>query len=279
MAFLGYSELEKILKSSINPFNEDSFRNTKTSYELTLGNEVYVTNSKTKKKEFLDDKNNTVSIDPGQFALLLINEEITIPNDKIAFITLKFGIKVKGLINISGFHVDPGFEGKLVYSVYNAGTKPIILEMGKPYFSIWISELKGNPPKDEKSYNGKRQGQKHIKTEDIEFLQGELWNPIELASRIKEVENQLLNKIKDVESKRDFNKWVFGILVGVGITVILKIGIFDISGYTYKKGYNDAIKYENLKREVIKEYDEFKIDSLINDHYLNFNEAKDTTRK
>ncbi len=46
-----------------------------------------------------------------------------------------------GLINVSGFHVDPGFKGKLLFSVYNAGTGPISMEKGEPYFLIWFAEL------------------------------------------------------------------------------------------------------------------------------------------
>jgi hypothetical protein len=45
MAFLGYNELKKVLEKNIEPFNVQLFEKTKTSYELTLGNEVYVTNS------------------------------------------------------------------------------------------------------------------------------------------------------------------------------------------------------------------------------------------
>jgi dCTP deaminase len=263
MAFLGYDELKRVLEKNIIPFNEKLFQ--KTSYELSLGNEVYVTNSPTGKKEILTDINSTVNIDPGQFALLLIEEEVNIPFDKIALITLKFGVKIRGLVNISGFHVDPGFNGKLVYAVYNAGTRTIVMEKGKPYFSIWFSELKGQAPTGtDKAYNGKYQGQKNIRTEDIEALKGELWNPIELANRIKNVKNELNTEINNLESKKDFNRWVLGIGIGILITILLKIGIFDLTGYNYNKGYKDAMQLEKVKNEIIQKKIDLKIDSILN---------------
>jgi dCTP deaminase len=46
-----------------------------------------------------------------------------------------------GLINVSGFHVDPGFYGKLIYAVYNAGPSEIHLSRGTEMFLIWFADL------------------------------------------------------------------------------------------------------------------------------------------
>ena len=58
-------------------------------------------------------------IPPGQFGLILTNEVVTIPNDLIGFISIKAKIKFRGLINVSGFHVDPGFHG---HGIFTLGT-------------------------------------------------------------------------------------------------------------------------------------------------------------
>jgi dCTP deaminase len=47
---------------------------------------------------------------------------------------MKFKIKQRGLVNVSGFHVDPGYSGKLLFSVYNAGPRSIVLTRGEPVF-------------------------------------------------------------------------------------------------------------------------------------------------
>ena len=58
---------------------------------------------------------------PGQFAFLLTDEIVEVPDSAMALISIKAKIKWRGLINVSGFHVDPGFKGRLIFSVYNAG--------------------------------------------------------------------------------------------------------------------------------------------------------------
>jgi dCTP deaminase len=44
-------------------------------------------------------------------------------------------------MNVSGFHVDPGFRGHLIYAVYNAGPSNINLERGESLFLIWFANL------------------------------------------------------------------------------------------------------------------------------------------
>ena len=40
-------------------------------------------------------------------------------------------IKFRGLVNVSGFHVDPGYRGQLTFAVFNAGPVPIHLKRSK----------------------------------------------------------------------------------------------------------------------------------------------------
>lgn len=80
-------------------------------------------------------------VPPGQFAFLLTEEFLKIPYTVMGFISLKSGVKWRGLINVSGFHVDPGFQGRLIYSVYNAGPTPIQLNRGQDLFLLWLADL------------------------------------------------------------------------------------------------------------------------------------------
>jgi dCTP deaminase len=130
-----------------------------SAYTLTLGPEAFITPDFTtsarenlKKPlapasvEDIGGENRAVLggelvIPPGQFAYLLTEEIIRIPWSTMGFISLKFGVKGPGLINVSGFHVDPGFEGRLIFSVYNAGPSPIHLHRGQDVFLLWIADL------------------------------------------------------------------------------------------------------------------------------------------
>jgi len=113
---------------------------------LRVGGEIYVTpgleqpapNAHTKKQLKPDEP---LPIPPGQFAFLLTEERITIPPELMGFISIKATYKLKGLVNVSGFHVDPGWSGPLIFTVYNAGPATIHLQRGLPVFLLWIAEL------------------------------------------------------------------------------------------------------------------------------------------
>lgn len=229
MSFLGSKELEEILPTCIDKYSKDRIDNV--AYELCLGDEVYLTDSANGKKERLDEKNSQVVIKPGQFALLLTQETLTLPTNILGFISIKFSQKIKGLVNISGFHVDPGFHGKIIFSVYNAGPATIVLDKGQPYFLLWFSQLSSNSS----SYSGKHKNQQAISGEQISALNGELASP-----------NSLLKKINDLESKLQYATWIGGLIVAGLISFMLK----------------GALEYSNKDNEVKPEITNLKVDSI-----------------
>lgn len=253
MAFLGVKELTKLQqdKQIISPFEAHRVKNG--SYELSLGTEVYLTDAKTGKVELLDEsKNRQVDINPGQFALLLTREKVNVPKDKIGFISIKAGEKLKGLVNVSGFHVDPGFNDHLIFSVYNAGPSTIVLNFGEPYFPIWFAEMKKELDEDE-AYNTNNEhfGKlNHIPPKYIEFLKrGELTSP-----------KALFDKIKEVEAKSDKNDWLYKIIIGLAITIALKL-IWDWTAYN--KGYNDGKNSKQIEEQIVEKVQGKLVDSIV----------------
>jgi len=113
---------------------------------LRVGPEYYVTpglenpSPGTHTKQPLDI-GRAMTIPPGQFAFLLTEEQITIPPEVMGFISVKATYKLKGLVNVSGFHVDPGWSGRLIFTVFNAGPSTIHLERKLPVFLLWIADL------------------------------------------------------------------------------------------------------------------------------------------
>lgn len=131
------------------------------AYTLRIGPAIYVSPSTsaeaaTRTKVVLDERQDFV-IPPGQFAFLLTEERVTVPSSAVAFISMKAGVKFKGLVNVSGFHVDPGYSGRLVFGVYNAGPATVHLARGDDCFLIWYASLdcesggyvRQAPPRDE----------------------------------------------------------------------------------------------------------------------------------
>jgi dCTP deaminase len=82
MAYLGTEKLRALIKDK-KVIDPDLNRVECGAYELSLGNEVFTTDSKDKKKEFLTQPKQQVTINPGQFALLLSHETVNIPPDKM----------------------------------------------------------------------------------------------------------------------------------------------------------------------------------------------------
>lgn len=120
------------------------------SLQLSIGHEIYVTpnlaevNTQTKKQL---RENEPFVIPPGQFAFLLTQEIVSVPSDAMALISIKATFKMKGLVNVSGFHVDPGWRGRLIFAVFNAGPQPVHLERGLRLFLIWYASLDADSDK------------------------------------------------------------------------------------------------------------------------------------
>src|SRR5665213_2133616 len=148
MPYWSGERLASELPALIRGFRHD--RLDCASYKLSLGAEVLVTRDRliencpplaltsVLSNELPDNK---IPIPPGQFAFLLTEEIVRVPTYAMALISMRTRLKFKGLINVSGFHVDPGFSGQLLYSVYNAGPQPIILTRGDPLFIIVYADL------------------------------------------------------------------------------------------------------------------------------------------
>lgn len=146
MPFWSGDKLEGRLEGLIDPFEPGMI--DCAAYELHMGGEVYV--SPSQHEEAPDEKTARAleagqyfAIPPGQFALLITEETVTVPEDAIAFISMKAKIKFNGLVNVSGFHVDPGYRGKILFSVFNAGPKPVHVKHGERLFLIWYADLDG----------------------------------------------------------------------------------------------------------------------------------------
>lgn len=144
MTFWSGELLAEELPQLIEPYDKSLI--DCSAYTLRVGREIYITPDQDTKspgshtKRQLKD-NEAFAIPPGQFAFLITEEYVRVPPTAMAFISMKARVKFGGLVNVSGFHVDPGYYGRLVFSVYNAGPLPISLQQGMPLFLIWYAYL------------------------------------------------------------------------------------------------------------------------------------------
>jgi len=155
------------------------------NYDLRLGEDVYVTTEKIPRKLNTMGKDGVVSIEPGEFGILMTHEYIFVPPDLMGFISIRLTHKQKGLVNISGFHVDPGFYGRLMFAVFNVGPNDIPLRYKEPVFMIMFNELTGDGPKVKKS---RWMGMENIPIETLSGLRGTSVSVRNLHERIRRLE-------------------------------------------------------------------------------------------
>ena len=216
-AFWSGETLTERLRLLIDPFSEH--RVDCASYTLAIGPEVYVSPS----DQTVDPDNVTVrqlaenecfTIPPGQFAFLLTEETVEVPTDAIAFISIRAKTKFRGLVNVSGFHVDPGYRGQLTFAVFNASPTPIHLQRGQPIFLLWYSGLDCVS-----KFTKKDPVQRGIKPELLTAVAGKLQSFAGLSKRIEDVEKDMRDRIHAVEMDQAYYRVIAAIVLAVMISI------------------------------------------------------------
>lgn len=120
-------------------------------YDLRVGDELFLSENRIPTRLPDHEGNPYVVLPPGQFALVKTYEKIGVPRGFVAFISIRSKLKFQGLINISGFHVDPTYKGHLIFSVQNVGPNDIRLKYMDPAFMIMWARLETPYQGDERS--------------------------------------------------------------------------------------------------------------------------------
>jgi len=217
--FWGGLRLEKELPTLISDY--DSARIDGASYRLRVGPEVYVSptgepdDPRNKPKTQLAEGQG-FTIPAGQFGFILTEERVTVPHTAIAFISIRAGYKFQGLVNVSGFHVDPNYEGRLIFSVFNAGPGPIHLCRGEDCFLIFYAEL------DTPKQIPKKEGYDSIPSKLTGPIAGGLQSFASLLSKINENDKKFNDRVSALEREQAVLKWAIALAVGALVTVGLR---------------------------------------------------------
>jgi dCTP deaminase len=220
MAFWSSQTLEANLKQLVLPHDPELV--DCNAITLRVGREIYITpglehpspNSHTKQ---LLDPGAAFAIPPGQFAFILTEEVVTIPPTAMGFISIKAKYKSKGLVNVSGFHVDPGWSGPLVFAVFNAGPASVHLQRGLPLFLLWIADL-DEPSKKRKA----TPGPECIEPLLINNITGAVNSLDALDKRMREELKKLSDKDTALSDRMHaLEKKQFRVLVGLGLAAAL----------------------------------------------------------
>ncbi|HLX68104.1 MAG TPA: hypothetical protein VKV04_00615 [Verrucomicrobiae bacterium] len=94
-----------------------------TSYDFRIGKKAVVGGQGNE----LDLEARPLVIDPGSYAGIISYEKVKLPNNVFAQIGQKRKFSYDGLILLTGSIIDPGYEGYLLFGIYNASTKKVVL--------------------------------------------------------------------------------------------------------------------------------------------------------
>lgn len=215
MAFWSGTKLKVHLPSLISDYADE--RVDCAAYTLRMGRQYYLSASEAdigtnKVRELASG--DSVAIPSGQFAVLLTEETVAVPPGAIGFLSMKTGLKSRGLVNVSGFHVDPGYSAPLRFAVFNAGPSTICVKQGEESFLIWYADLDQEDTVHAKNASQNRTYSRGINSSDVSALGG----------AVKTV-SVLAEKVSDLEKTQIWMKYLISLLGVVGI-VVLGLTIF-----------------------------------------------------
>ncbi|CNI18337.1 dCTP deaminase [Yersinia pekkanenii] len=81
---------------------------------------------------------------PGELALAVTLESVTIPNDLVGWLDGRSSLARLGLmVHVTAHRIDPGWQGKIVLEFYNSGKLPLALRPGMLIGALSFEPLSG----------------------------------------------------------------------------------------------------------------------------------------
>lgn len=115
---------------------------------------------------------------------------------------------------MSGFFVEPGYSGNLVFAVFNAGPASIHVAEGEPWFEIFFADLDG-----ETAERRSKPGYEGIPNELITPLSDQFHSLPGLDKKIDDTREDLDERLRKVEREHSILRWSLALIVGVLITL------------------------------------------------------------
>lgn len=212
-------------------------------YRLSVGHEYFINGDSSSTVKRLDLEQAFV-IEPGQFAFILTKEKVNISGSMIGFISIRASIKFRGLVNVSGFQVNPGFTGNLIFAVFNAGPRHITLRESDEIFSLWIADLDaevGEISEDEGNIPNKLD---KIPSDTINNIAGQALTAYQVSKKVEEVEKlygERLTKYSERLTTVEKTQGDLKVLLSrIAITLAI---IFTIAAIVLRQPLLDLVSY------------------------------------
>lgn len=197
------------------------------SYDAHLGDQALISN-----KDALIDvaQSNSVTLEPGDFALVITQERFELPRDIAGNIGMKSGLARQGLVLLAGMQIDPTFKGHLRLGFYNASPRRLTLDYHDEICTIEFHRLREPAQKTMPPFPELMDGR--IPSEDRAFLrQLETTSLSDLSRNIGRLTERVTALTNDVTALtqgvaavsnevRLLAKYMYPLYVGILLTVL-----------------------------------------------------------
>jgi dCTP deaminase len=198
------------------------------TYDMRVGKYAVTTSSKHKVN--IEEKGFFV-IDPGDFAVVELLEEVKMGLQYTARFGLRSKYARKGLIATTGIQIDPGFQGRLVIGLTNLSPKPISLSYKDDLISVEFHKLERAV---KQPYSGPYQKKSGIGPEEIEFVaenEGmalpEIINTLRsLSANVSELSRSFGTFQTNSREQLTSLKWIIGIAIALLALIVTIVGIY-----------------------------------------------------
>lgn len=202
-------------KLSIKPFDEGQAE--AATYDLRVGEQGATTSTK---KIVNIRQAGYLLLQPGDFAVVTVLEEIRLDASHAARFGLRSKYARKGLIATTGPQIDPGYHGHLILGLTNLTPKPISLPYKDDFISVEFHRLEA--PTD-KPYAGPYQDKMELGPEEIEAItETEGLALSEVISTLRSLSSNVGQLASEVNTLR----WTIPTIVALGIALIAALIAF-----------------------------------------------------
>lgn len=221
---LSHLDIEKAISEGgiiITPYESSQIE--PATYDLRVG-KFGATTSKKAKVDI--EKQGYILLEPGDFGIVEVFEELQLNNQYTARFGLRSKYARKGLIATVGTQIDPGFHGRLIIGITNLTPKPISLPYKDDFVSVEFHKLE---TPSTVVYSGPYQNKLGIGAEEIEaVVESDGMALSEMLTTLRSLSSNIGTLTQDVtKMTANFSsfKWFIGALIGVAsvlIAVLLK---------------------------------------------------------
>jgi len=157
----------------------------------------------------------------GDWAEVESLEVMELPVNVAATVGLRSGLTRRGLDWFGGPQIDPGYQGKIYTSVFNASSTPVEITYGMSFATVIFYRLAKDASH---TYSGKYQKQMSFPEEDVErMLKMETHTLSDVIQSVGLLE-QTVTKLTSASEKMATNlDWIKGLLFAILISMVIGI--------------------------------------------------------